>query len=409
MDERREPWTEEWTASDFFAFVEQRDAAVLGATLLVLDIVRATEIEPLLGGEDGARAELGSLPTAQVTLEVPPSAQPDFSGYEEGSWHRVRLGPDEAYPATLYRSPSGTEFAPTMLSVAPQLEKATAAALLALVSLDDARDATQFELDDVVRVHQGAHVAVINVGQGNCNAICDLHGIPTLYFDLGAGCLWNAQTRPSRLEFCFTEARSVVLSHWDFDHWYGGFLSREQVRTRPVWLAPRQAIGVRTRKFAVSLIRDKRLIIWPANQHRVRNGTLELVKCTGASKNDSGIALATRVERGVVLCPGDAAFDHLPVPRVVGRRPIVGLVATHHGSAHVGAPLPRPKRRGARIAFSFGASNTYRHPDSAARLLYSSEGWTRQLETPAGSIALGGRCMPTPCGGGMCSIGTTQA
>lgn len=409
MDERQSPWTTAWQSAHLFAFVEQREGSLTGETVsaktFVLDVVRAQDLVHLLAGGAGARAELPFVATAQIVVTVPLPLPEQFDALVEGTWHQIRTGEREEFSCTIYRDLDAAELLPTKLTVDAPLLPDVTAALLALVSLDDTPTATTPELLTFSSATDAAYVAVMHVGQGNCNAVCNAQGAPIFYFDLGAGCLQNTHTRPVPLRFCFTQQPWVVLSHWDFDHWYGATLPGQAVP--PVnWLAPSQAIGVRTRKFAAGLIARGLLRLWPAAQRTVVNAPVELAKCGGASKNDSGLALTVGFHRrGAVMCPADATFDHIPVPRLGRGRPLAGLVATHHGSAHIGAPIPRPAPT-AKLAFSFGTGNSFGHP-GGSRTLYAAEGWTAQLDSPNGGIALGGRARRAPCGN-QCEIGTTQ-
>jgi hypothetical protein len=410
VDERTDPWTDAWHADPLFAFVERMDVADDGSDqskVWVLDVVREKDVTFLFGGGKGARAELSFTVSAQVVVTTSMPPPPDLDGFAEGTWHRVRLGEPNGIKAVLYRDLDGATNVSTSLTVGTPPPPATGAALLTLVSIDDAPEANVTDLTALAATKGGAFLNVVQVGQGNCNALCDAGGVALLYFDLGAGCLQNAKTKPANLEFCFTAQPPVVLSHWDFDHWYGGSISTAESTAKPNWLAPNQPIGVRTRRFAATLINQNRLLRWPANHMAHIGPDLELVKCTGASKNDSGIALGVRTQGGIVLCPADAAFDHIPVPKIVSGQPLAGLVATHHGSGHVGNPVPKPGSNAA-LAFSFGTGNSYGHP-AASRALYTAEGWIRHLDTPNGGVSLGGTPTPAPCGGGACSLTTTQS
>lgn len=409
MDERVEDWKQFWEGEALYAFVEQR-ADAFGAdggrteTAWTLDVLRARDVAYILRAGPRARGELSFVASAQVVVkhDVPPPGNLD--ALEEGRWCEAKLGPREAFPATVFRDLDGVDLFGSMISTNPA-DEAVQAALRDVVSLDDISDATDADMDLArARIR---HVAVLDVGQGNCNALCDRRGAPVVYFDLGAGCLWNAHTRPASLAFCATRSPPVVLSHWDFDHWFGAELPENSDFLTTTWLVPKQHIGARTRKFAAKLAKTATLRLWPKLKQRRAGPGLEIVQCGGKSKNDTGLAVFAKTAAGYVLCPGDASFDHVPIPRSVRGRALAGLVAPHHGSpASIGAPVPRPATSAAPLAFSFGAGNTYGHPGSSPAT-YASEGWVSQFTTSRGAIALGAPRRCALCGG-WCSLGTSQ-
>lgn len=140
--------------------------------------------------------------------------------------------------------------------------------------------------------------------------------------------------------------------------------------------------------------------------------TLEVVHCSGSSKNDSGLAMFVKTPAGLVLCPADAEFTYVPPPTKGGGTGLAGMVASHHGSPKsVGTGVPRPLR-GAPLAMSYGPNNKYSHPGNSPGL-YVAEGWTSQYATatsPRGGIALGAPARSAPCAmpPAPCSIGTIK-
>ena len=382
-------WAQWWNARTLLGYVETSDAdladpGALSASL-VFDVAPQAELLELLdaGNDWRSLAEQPYLvPTAQLTVELPLSAAKE---YDEGTWHEVRLDPAIGESAALYRDldllPAASTRA-TFLDVEDAIQQQLAQAF-SLASLPDTPDA---DMRLALGVPRGDRFAVYDVGQGNANALCRADGMPVLYYDLGGGCLWNTGTYPPRrsppsaLQFCPRPA--VVLSHWDFDHWFSG--SKLNSGKGNAWIAPDQTFGARTGKFAASLASAGKLRKWTGKQLTV--GDVTLVRCTGGSKNDSGIALFVELGSDFLLSPGDAEFNHIPIPSA-GRKPLVGLVATHHGARRLGNPVPKPSIP-ATLAYSFGSSNKYGHPSAYARSSYLREGWAKALETPNGHIAI---------------------
>ncbi len=410
MDERGddEAWGAWWRGGPLVAFVEHRDlrlgtdARPSPGTSWVLDVVRERDVANLLGGGAGAAREVPFLATAQIGLDLDGEAPDDLIPFDEGTWHRVELASTGQHPATLYRDLDGAQTAPVRLSVLATPSVEMSAALVDLVGLKDAPEATSTELD--LLDHAPEFLAVYHVGQGNLNAICDAAGTPLLYYDFGGGCLANARTFPAGLPYC-GGPQPVLLSHWDFDHWFSA--TKFAFPSGSTWIAPDQTIGPRTKKFIHHLRKQGvNLVLWPGSTTTHQVGGLTVTRCTGKSKNDSGLALWATTSEGVVLSPGDASFDYVPIPTTV-RGPLAGLVATHHGSGHVGSPVPKPMPS-AVLAFSFGSNNSFGHP-TGSRATYASEGWGRSHDTPAGHIALGGaaRTIRGVCGP-LCMLATSQ-
>ncbi|NJO25130.1 MAG: hypothetical protein HC867_04080, partial [Bacteroidia bacterium] len=83
----------------------------------------------------------------------------------------------------------------------------------------------------------------------------------------------------------------------------------------PGWSASR-SVGPRVRAFAARMAKLKDndgeplLMSWPEKQRCLDGDSVRLVRCTGKSKNDSGLALFVKKEpERWILCPGDASFS----------------------------------------------------------------------------------------------------
>lgn len=398
MDERGHAWEPYWQGPTLLGFVEHAEVLARPerpyekTRQLTLDVVREADLFD-------AQDDVSRMPTAQVHVTATGEAGSRLaSELSEGDWVAARVG-EGPLRGTVYRDLDGAESFDQAVDIHPAPARARDRARR-LASLDWIPDASPAELETVLRPHGSRLVAVYDVGQGNANAVCIENGAPFLYFDFGGGCLQNARTYPSGRRFCFTRPPPVVLSHWDFDHWFSAL--REPRILDSAWIVPSgQDVGIRTQKFARTLRHVRR---WPGPP-ALDLGEVAIVRCHGKSKNDSGLALFAPTERGNVLCPGDASFDAISVPYGVRGAALAGLVATHHGSAHHIGGIPRPLP-GARLAFSFGEGNSWDHP-RASRPTYASEGWQLQLETPRGSVALGSHPRPVPCEG-RCTLGTVQ-
>ncbi|HEX2732286.1 MAG TPA: hypothetical protein VHM70_11790 [Polyangiaceae bacterium] len=402
-----ENWADYWQQQPLLGYVETNDDVATetdkNRRVVVLDVIPETKALQFLnaGYRFAALEEQPSLlPTAQIAFEI------DHDELGEGTWHRIELGPSGTFVAELYRDLDVLPPAITNLMLKGPVADDVAVDLKKLFTLDRLPDASDQELADALGEPQAAVFCVYDVGQGNANALCAADGRPLVYFDFGGGCLWNARTYPPKrsppvsLQFC--PRPSIILSHWDFDHWFSG--TKQALGPSTKWIAPNQSFGARTAKFAASLTATGSLLKWAGTSFST--GDLTLVRCNGKSKNDSGIAIFVTLDGELIVSPADAEFNCVPIPAHC-HRPHLGLVATHHGSSHIGNPIPRPLVEST-LAYSFGVGNKYGHAKAKARTNYAHEGWTYALETDGGHIAI--PVLPTvlPCGG-RCTLQASQS
>ena len=250
-------------------------------------------------------------------------------------------------------------------------------------------------------------VTVYDVGQGNALALCDPRGVPQIYFDLGGGCYLNRRTYPYQRRFCTTTKPTVVLSHWDSDHYYSALRSSDLQKL--VWIVPSQRIGPRAAKFASAVAKNGELHVWTA-QGSIVVGSITLIRCIGRNRNNSGIALLVQFKhldtKASILLPGDAVFRNIPM---VSTQAFTGLVASHHGG-DIGSRASIPHTRNGLIAYSFGRGNTYHHPSQRMQGEYVARGWSSCLQTPNGSIIMERRNNnpSLACGGRHCDLTITQ-
>lgn len=245
-------------------------------------------------------------------------------------------------------------------------------------------------------------VVVMDVGQGSGNKIRDGHDALLYYFDVGCGALFNARTAPAdaALNYDFTNQEPIILSHWDFDHWWAGYYKSNQDGRNCHWLAPRQHVSPIHQRVAATL--GGNLHLWPADPAQTHipnvnwadsaelNGPdtrLHFKHADGNYTNDrNGSGIGLIIERWVGynnsrLCylPGDAPFQGLDLANLNFRYNPQNhaVVATHHGSATNLAPLhiPAAQTAHATIVYSYGPRNGYHHPRAGAVLDYHARGW----------------------------------
>jgi hypothetical protein len=84
-------------------------------------------------------------------------------------------------------------------------------------------------------------IGVMNVGQGNCNQICDNNHKVVCYYDYGSPLHNYLGTAPNVVAPCLHDDPIMVLSHWDYDHI--GMVRRNPYAYQLRWIVPRQDMG----------------------------------------------------------------------------------------------------------------------------------------------------------------------
>lgn len=228
-------------------------------------------------------------------------------------------------------------------------------------------------------------VGVHNVGQGTAASVI-FGGEPALWVDVGGGCLGHTSTWPEDLNgLCVAGNPSVVLTHWDCDHWSAA--ERTPALLDVPWLAPSQPLGPQQRAFMLKLSNLTRVGSLPPGG--ISNGWLEVTRPAPKvkSKNNSGLVVRVRGPKGeTMLLPGDARYRAAEVVHAV--------VASHHGGATGSAaskyPSPSQGHCGAgALVYSYGQPNQWHHPLQASASAYHGVGWCdvcQEFDTPNGNV-----------------------
>jgi hypothetical protein len=304
------------------------------------------------------------------------------------------------------------------------------------VSLTPIPDATAGDIQNALAgVGTINGLAVYDVGQGNCNAALNLNQ-PRLYFDLGGGIMGHIGTFPAAMaNLCFAQANTIVLSHWDWDHWSMGLRFRAHLPqpTSMTWIAPRQRLGHVHASVAASILRDGgMLLLWPNARvagtityvtPHVTQGQITLRKCVGRGRNHSGIAMeiADTGRSPPLLLTGDARYSVIPSALTTAYQ---AVVLPHHGADMRNRLVPVCAGGvQARCAYSYGHPNTFGHPTALARTTHQARHWTHghggmdratANRTAAGLGHIGIYWNPAAnvamtCGPGHCSLNIQQA
>ncbi|MGV1011801.1 MAG: hypothetical protein ACOYBS_05075 [Flavobacterium sp.] len=218
------------------------------------------------------------------------------------------------------------------------------------------------------------NVVSFNVGQGNATGIFDKEFNPIIYFDLGGGAYWNKHTYRNTKLFPVNENPTIILSHWDFDHY-------ESIRANPRHymnckiLAPLQKTTPSIRKFAALFSTNLYLIDKELGKGK-NFSFFKLFKCSGQKRNDSGLGILLDLKKddniSEILLPGDSQYFFIKQ-----RKEVDAICVTHHGGKLYnkrGFPSPKEKGNGYSV-YSYGINNTYSHPKQDTIQEHINKGW----------------------------------
>lgn len=380
-------------------------------------------------GEIGRKAPLAILEIraaayARKVGDPDEPAETDDDDESPRNWVEVGLAPGGGdgvvYPGLF------AEGVPIGLEYVKPVSAAAASTLEALFDLTpyEASGPTITSRLNTLR-HPVEWVAVYDVGQGSANALCDVQGFPMMYFDMGGGVLANTSTFPAAFtNFCFTQDPSVVMSHWDWDHWSMAARFPDAV-TRP-WLVPNQKLGAVHGTFAASILGAGTLLVWPKGLRGLSLGQARVEKCIGSSgRNHSGLALLVDGPGGEppIMLTGDARYTAIPS----GVATYHAVVVPHHGADMKNRSVPPSTGDPAsRAAYSYGPANSFSHPRQCTFDRHVAQGWPHRCNGPAravdrhtadlrpalGHIGLSWSARASlphqPCGGNYCSLQLAQ-
>lgn len=311
-------------------------------------------------------------------IDLPPSPSLWFSIAQTSKW--------KGYRANIYRNMSGEsesiniEVEPS--SISKELDRAFRLPGTPMNGLDP----TTVTLLNEISCDR---VVVFDVGQGNANGVTKNGCVaPQLYFDVGAGVYGNFHTRPSRLHLPADNAKVVILSHWDSDHWAGANILGNDALLSTTWIAPHQTVGPRHVAFAQRIKDNKGTLLLmdsmvPQVQTIPMKGGRELLltQGTGVGRNDSGLVACVETTipaplRRSMILTGDCDYCHFSH---LANAPVQGLVVPHHGASLKSdyADVPISGGSQSTLAYSFGPNNAHgksrvRHPTTDGVTLHSA-------------------------------------
>jgi hypothetical protein len=253
-------------------------------------------------------------------------------------------------------------------------------------------------------------VGVNDIGIGNCNMLIDINMNVQLYYDVGYPLWFFVSSAPNTVRIGMPaylgpiltngppNTLSIILSHWDWDHWRYGRITNLNLLP---WYVPNQPLG----PVALAFFNTIAVVVHNPMVPTVVALTHTLYQCApigpmpaAALLNNTGLALRTTTLLPIgdplphdIVLTGDANRNTLPGAPYANA---TGMVAVHHGSnAHgAGAGLPAPTfpyaAAGGRIAYSYGITggggHAYGFPVAAAVAAYNANGWVQQMSTAEG-------------------------
>ena len=325
------------------------------------------------------------LSILSIDLEVLHRRLPDIA---EGQWCQLIFddsggAEDEADQfLTLFSDPTARGIAELV-----RLSGIAEADLDRLAGWGDAEGASQTDLFEALNPPvQTDAAAIYDVGQGAATALLS-DGVPQLYFDLGGSATGNWRSFPDHLDlFCFCAKPTIVLSHWDWDHWSSALRDRRALQQ--TWVLPLQnggkSLGPVHAGF-LALLKQYGQVLWWDN---VPGGlpvlwtAAWLQRASGArnNRNESGLFLVTGhglLRYYTLLLPGDASFKHLQLAVTCE---FDHVMVPHHGGKTDLTALPRPRTKQGHAIYSYGVGNIFLHPRAETVRAYR-KGWKKNAHT----------------------------
>lgn len=373
--------------SDFYALVDQVEDPLEteGTATARLDCVGAAWFDGRAEADD-LSSEVSSWPLAIIEVSLPPEERGLKSAFrlrQEGQWWRVRFEAAGELRSLRFSNLFG-EGEEGAVSTVDEVDYEKLAQLRKHFSIRRVPLLSEGELNRFLRGRtQPDFVGVLDVGQGNFNGLWESHGAALLYFDAGGGVTQHAKTFPSRFVPCTVPSPPVFLSHWDWDHWSSG--ARFPYLQKGIWIVPDQApLGAIHAAFAIKLMLRGTVRRWPSAWRRRTRGRIEIERCTGTSRNGSGLALRVRGKSTSgsaedVLLTGDADYSEVPSVNRSSGSVAHAVVVPHHGGkahGHPGVTVHPAGKQTGRHVYSYGRPNHYGHPHKSTEQDHLAAGWS---------------------------------
>ncbi|WP_219842228.1 hypothetical protein, partial [Xanthomonas arboricola] len=308
------------------------------------------------------------LPRPQVSL-----IRPSLGQWFELLFYESPFGNDRGYASSTVSGVRG------YLELIPSAEHELTGLLdLIVPEVTPVTSSSPQLLDTLSSIECPAVLAVLDVGQGSANVMQNERCEPLLYFDVGRGVRADTATTQLPLEFCICGPRGthppVLISHWHEDHYEGANDDTDLYLC--TWITP-QALTLKHKSIQQNALNQGSTVLellpgFPDFQFGATSN-FTLTYCTGPATNlnHCGHALLVEREDKNWLLPADAAYKFICFAM---DRAFTAVAATHHGAKFSGsAPL---KAGGyARLVYSFGPDNSYKHPKTSSISKHTGKFW----------------------------------
>jgi len=363
-------WRRFWMQRPPNVFDPLASMPVYRLELEVVSLANLSDVYSWLNPEDDQGLAL--IETAWIALDVVQSYALD--AHAGDLYHGMFLPPQGVYV------------------VASEASGKAVAALNLITDLSHLPVAGSWDLQTMVDSRTYAErLAVFNVGQGGANGLLNARHEVSLYYDLGCGVYRNAWSAPTGLSFCWSINSTIVLSHWDADHWAGAQVPRPGYPPHaPVlpalardWIVPVQKIGPVHLAFANSIAAGHLWSLGATAACSIAGGRqVTLTLGSGSSRNHSGIVLLAEDGIGgpAWLLSGDCDYKYFSGTLALSN--VIALTAPHHGASLGGGSAPpiAPAAAYQRIVYSFGINNSHgkssvSHPTTKGVAAHDAAGW----------------------------------
>ena len=382
----------------YIAFIEQNKTT--GSTInIILDALTRSDFSELNDENIFDEDYLASIETNlfDISLSQEQYIKLNFN-YEEGSW--VEFSTSMSKTEVVANLHHGIFFDDNFEKIyIEDVKPISIKSKLKLYSMNIFPETNIYRIFTIIRKINPANVQCYNVGQGNCNSICDSNGEPLVYFDFGAGVYGNSKTYPLNREildaFSFRENPLVILSHWDWDHMGSAQKTIHSKVKDLLWLVPKQEVGITHLKFAIELYNKGNLLLWPDEISNIKSKYIEIQKINTNRKkdrNNNGLIVIVKIPveesntQFNILLPADASYLNICLCRY---KELNGLVATHHGATSHKCLIDIPKASYDNLlAYSYGEDNTFDHPKDLSKDAHKKQGWYNSAKTIDGDILI---------------------
>lgn len=316
---------------------------------VILDVTELSDHERLassLGGQAQLEASANGSLASMLRFAYTPSG---YNGLKEGSWYDID---PRAFAGARYQGLSldaaGASFLRATLFDVPNEDNFSR-----FLTAPRVANVPPSNLDLVVDPSPKGDIelTVVNCGHGNWNEI--LTTTDRVIYDVGAS-RWftKAEVRSVVTGRCIsseTRSISVVISHWDVDHYHAllEFEPSELAKLRVVF-TPSQVPDTETYRRVFKRLTDHGVVLsalQPAPRSSAskeialeqcwQKGAFTMFRATpGRSRNQTGIVLGIRGPHEVALLTGDHHYEKVLAAATkmsaYGKQPCV-LVTPHHG------------------------------------------------------------------------------